>query len=267
MGDVIGYTSSSGIDRPARSAVAGARSTAAQEFDGATHEWNDLPEQTQAADDGNGTLVAEVAHRPSEYAVTIDGRPHQVTVAFRAYLDRLVVAQAVRPLNRRENGTLAPAGAWRHHEATIHRPVTNPVRTRGKVPPGTPTASDDAPSSHARPPARHRAGAHAFGYLPAPVRATAIAAVPEPSTWLGQIVQWSRNDSPVRQRVSNVRLSHERAVAVTAERGDGVTERTPEQMAALPWEVVQVSYDLAEPAQQIGSQSRQGRRDRIGGGR
>lgn len=253
MSALAGYTGgNAGVDRP-NTDQAGAASTAATSFGGTVMDWPDLPAESQQFDDGTGTFVTGLLSVGSGYARKINGLPHQEMNGFHAYQDRLVLVTAVRPLVKQPNGTMKPAGPWIHHEGHVLRPAQPPVRTRGSVPPGNPAqAKAEAAAGGAKVPAPQRRGADTYTYLPAPVRNTATKAVPTPSVFLGQLLQWSGdNDLPTRHRISVLRMDEHRAVVILAERGHAEVERSAEQLAAMDWEVTQITYDLDTTATQV----------------
>lgn len=253
MGDLTSYTPPSNAVGVQTASATGARSTASTSFGETVIEWEDLPAETRSADEGYGTLLTTCIRIGTGYARKVDGTPHQVMTGFRAYLDRLIIVELVRPLTKRTDGALQPAGNWRHHQATVYKPTNPPVRTRGTVPAGIATGGATSTDGQGDIPAPHRTGAQNFALLPAAVRATAARAVPSPKTWVGQIVQWTSNKVPIRQAISNMRMDPTRAVVVYAERGDS-TPRSAEQLAALDWQVTQLSYDLTSvQSRQVGT--------------
>lgn len=100
--------------------------------------------------------------------------------------------------------------------------------------------------------AGHGDAAHAWSYLPQPVRTAAEGLVPQPTVWLGELVQVSSEDRfPIKQEVRSLRMSADRAVVIVATRsltpirGAGV-EYHVEQMARVPWLVEQVGLELGD---------------------
>ncbi|TRW46424.1 hypothetical protein [Georgenia yuyongxinii] len=184
----------------------------------------------------------------TDYARTINGVQHQEQIAWRAYRNRLVVVRSVRPLVMQPDGRLRPSRSWRVHEERTHRPVGPVKRTRGVVKAGLPAADDDdtgTGTGTATIPAAHRTGAETASYLPEAVRVGAALAIPDPAIWTGRITQWDNGRGLVsRQEIANLRLSAERALVIRATRGDGRESYTPVQIAAHPWEVTQLAYDL-----------------------
>ena len=183
------------------------------------------------------------------HARKIDGRPHQVCLGWRAYLDRIVVVRAVRPLAERPDGRLIPDGPWMHNQGTVY-PVVAAKRTTGTVPStvGQDDAQEEKDAAAEGVPAEQRRAAKAQTHLPLPVQATITRAVPDPEVWLDAFWQITQGGAPTKQHLGVLRLAAGRAVLAIAER---TAERRVRRGALadayfrnLPWQVTQVEFTL-----------------------
>lgn len=176
-------------------------------FTGTVPTWDDLPDETQQAAYWGTPVVAEQVERLSRGALKVDGVLHQRTIGWRAHLDRVVVATAVRPLTKRPDGRMAPSGAWRHHDVVVHLPTAPVRRQDGVVPVDHAPPTGPAPEGHApRLPVDQRSAASGCSYLPSAVQQGFLDVVPEPSLWLGDLVQYSdAGGYPVRHELNSVR--------------------------------------------------------------
>lgn len=258
MGELTGYDARGAL-AAATAAAGGARSTANAEFSGTVLGWDTLAPASRRIDPGLGTLLTEGLEQYTSKAIRVDGQLHQTRFGWRVYSDRLHIVQEVRPLERTGDGRLAPAGPWRTLETLTRHVVGAPTRTRGTVPAhvGNGPAVGGSPSMPAPSvpgddvPLAQRSGAHAATLLPPPVRATAARAVPNPTFWLGQMVQFSdRMNYPVKHTAGVVRVDDSTAAVITAVREladpSGAAEDAARELAATPWQVTQVVMRLGE---------------------
>ncbi|MGN6239183.1 MAG: hypothetical protein ACTHNI_05505 [Cellulosimicrobium cellulans] len=261
-----------GVDRPSqagrttRSTEAGAASTQGTAFEGTVLGWDDMPRESREAALWRTDVVAEHVDRVSSTATVLGGVPHQRMVAWRAHVDRVVVATAVRPLRARPDGRLSPSGDWRHHDVAHHVAQGVPRRREGVVPAGAPTSGGTATAHPApRPPRDQAKGQEASSYLPAAVRQGMVDAVPVPHTWRGEIVRFSEDGYPVRHRITVLRADDAHAVVVVAERGLPPTGGYPDPatadavLSARPWSVTQMTYALRPASAALPSSTARGR--------
>ena len=96
--ELTGFTGGAGLGAARAAARGSARSTQSLQFDGAITSWDQLPAPTLRADVGGGTPIAESIDVFTSFALTVNGQPHQVRSAWRAYPDRIFVARDVRAL-------------------------------------------------------------------------------------------------------------------------------------------------------------------------
>lgn len=242
---------------PHRPTESGARSTQGGQWSGKVLTWSDLPPETQQEAWTGQDVIAEHVTKLTATALRIAGAPHQRLVGWRAHPDRVVVATAVRPLGSRPDGRMAPVGPWAHHEVAHLVAPTAPRRREGLVSPGTGGAGSTWSGGDAATGPRvardHLEAANTTAYLPAPVRQGLVDAVPVPVRWSGEIVRFSEDDYPVRHRIVLLRADERRAVVVVADRRlpPNGTYATPHEadavLAARPWGVTQLTYELATP--------------------
>lgn len=223
--------------------------------------WKDLPQASRDADDGAGQVLAEDVDVPTTFAQKLEGVPHQVATAWRAYVDRIVVVRCARELKPRAGGGQVPAGPWRHVDAVVHR-TAPPLRTRGAVPAG-PTAAPGTGATHGPAlPHAQRLAAQVLQVLPAPVRASATAPVPTPTLWLGGVYQSARQGRATGNTLQMLRMDDRRAVVVVATRTvawanvPGEAAAAAAYLATRPWDVTQLVYDLTSSAPAVGGTSR-----------
>ncbi len=230
-------------------------STRRLSFEGEVVTWDQLPRETRRAARRAGTVVAEAVH--PEAGPSPDGaRPVQVARAWRAHLDGLVLAEVVRPVAPALGGGFHPTGAWEHRTVEHHDVVGATRRRRGLVPVADELAERVGGRGGLRTsvPDEHAQAAEAWALLPAAVRGPAELAVPEPDTWLGHLVQvTSPSGVPISQDLVVLRMADVRAVVIHATRSltsapDATAEQERARMAAEPWLVEQIGYDLVGPA-------------------
>ncbi len=252
-GSIVHHTSGA-VAHPAggpRPQAGPSASTADVAFGGALPTWDSLPDETRQVAHWGTPVVAEQVERLGRGALKIGGVLHQRTIGWRAHLDRVVVATAVRPLTERPDGRMAPSGPWRHHDAVVHLP-SGPVRRREGVVAVDGVAPDGSPAAPGpRLPLDQQSAAESCSYLPAAVQQGFLDAVPAPSLWLGELVQYSEGDYPVRHELTSLRLDDRRAVVLTAERRLPASRRYRDPadatavLATTAWNVTQLTYDLA----------------------
>lgn len=265
MSDLTRYVPTGTLANPAgsgpgRRPSAGAASTADVDFSLEVTHWDALPPQVQALDTGRGDLVAELVVTMRGQARRVGGVLHQERVAARAYRQRLITATLLRPLGLRPDGRVRPVGPWTLHEGTVHRPTSASVwQTEpgkgirpGPVLTGDPTSA----AGGAGVPRGQETGADTALYLPASIRERMAAEVPDPTTWLGRMTQWTtaRSGKAVRQEVVVLRMNKTRAVVVAAERGrgrDATRGYSAAEMAGRPWRVRRVRYELDAAAARL----------------
>lgn len=219
----------------------GAASTAGASFERRPYTWDDLPESVRALHAGRG-VIAEGAHLQSGELRTPAGLV-QVMTAWRAWATQLTVITRHRALMPLPEGRFTTdENPWRVVETRTPELAGPARRTQATVPAGvTATTTLDASVDLGRVPLAHEHAAFVATFLPAPVRATVLAAVPTPELWVGDLVQYDDGE----QRLSMLRMGATAAVAVTATRtGRG-------DVHTLPWTVTQVVYALGG-APQIG---------------
>ena len=248
MRDIVGFNPRSAVGTYAGAAISGARATDTAGFTRRVMQWSDLPAQSRALDDGLGDMLDEGVKQMTGHARKINGRPHQVCLAWRAYLDRIIVVRAVRALIQRPDGRMAPDGPWSHDQGTVYA-VTAAKRTTGLVPS---VVREDAPnpddSTTDALPAEQRRAASAQTFLPVPVQATITRAVPDPEVWLDAYWQMTQNGAATEQHLAILRIGGGKAALAVAARSAGhhvePGKEADEHFKTLPWRVTQVTYTL-----------------------
>lgn len=235
---------------------AGAVSTAGLAFrNSGTPTWRDLPPASRAFG-ADPAALTEGVREYTTFATNINGDPHQMRVAWRAYVDRIVVVRVVRPVFQGPDGTFRPVGGWRHHEAHTFTAASAPQRTHGPVATEVliPTTSEggDAVGAGNR---EHEKATKVLSFLPARVQRTVTQAVPEPNIWAGVLIRGSVDDIPNEQILRMVRIGEMSAVVLAARR------RLAEPHASVavatsaldraPWMVTQYVYELASQRPQV----------------
>lgn len=257
MSDLTRYSGGGTVDArtgtpTGRRGSGGSASTADVDFSVEVMRWGAMPPQVRALDTGRGDLVAECVVTLQGQARRIAGVLHQERVAVRAYRQRLIVASVVRPLGVRADGRAHPVGAWTLHEGTVHRPTAASVwqTEPGKgIRPGPQLAATRSAGGGGAAVSRsQQSGADTSLYLPATIRDRMNLEVPDPTMWLGTMIQWhTPGGEAVRQEVVVLRMNAGRAVVVAADRGrgrDASTGYAASEMAARPWRVTRVKYEL-----------------------
>jgi hypothetical protein len=207
------------------------------------------PRPTEPVYDENELIASclEELHKPRRNR----GRVVQRRVGWLAYPDRVVVTTVERELRQTQERRYAPAGPWLIEQRLTYRHAGGRgSRRRGQV------RADSEQQSGPQGPAGAAGGEHVggdpekkleavfptgtyvFRFLPRPVRESMVARVPQPTFYLGYIIQrQDEHGDPSRYAVDLLRMSAERAVVVHAELPVGAPE----------WQVTQVDYNLTEP--------------------
>lgn len=237
-----------------------ARSTAEVAFEGVPLMWADLPAETRRAARHRTPVVAERAVADDTFYRSGTGGVVEVLRAWRAHRDRLYVAVASRPVDVAAGHR--PAGPWEPVALRRYDVSGEPRRRIGWVPPGLPAAAsaagraagpgaaDPRPVAHAP---EHAGAAHAWPYLPEPVRVGAQRAVPLPEDWIGDLLQtWGNRRMARSQEVTVLRRDQDRAVVIRATReldpAPGTTAAEHDAaLAAADWLVEQVVLPIARP--------------------
>lgn len=271
--ELTGYTGGRSIGAARQAGAGGALSTQELSFDQDASTWDALPAGTRDGDRGRGEVLAESIDDATSYSLRVDGVPHQVRTAWRAYPDRIFLARAVRPLVSGTDGRSRPAGPWLAHDSATHTAVGSPTKTYGVVPADvSPSPSGIQVSGpQGAVPAEQRAALDVFSVLPPAVRAGAASAVPEPTTWLGGMSQFmvGAQQAPVRHTLQLLRMDAETAVVIVASRELAAHLRTADadtcaaRLTVASWDVTQYVYRLGERREQLGGRKRL----RIGGRR
>ena len=248
MRDIVGFNTQRAVGTFGDAAMSGARATDTTGFTRRVMEWADLPAQSRAFDEEIGELLDGAVLDMTGHARKIDGRPHQVCVGWRAYLDRIVVVRAARALIERPDGRLSPDGPWMHNQGTVY-PVVAAKRTTGTVPSTVgPEAQEPKDAAMQDVPAEQRRAAKAQTHLPLPVQATITRAVPDPEVWLDAFWQLTQGGAPSKQHLGVLRLAAGSAVLAVAERTAERRVRRGAQADAyfrdLAWQVTQVEFTL-----------------------
>lgn len=229
-----------------------AQSTERLSFTGEPITWADLPRETRKAAARRSPVVAEAAERLPALQRAANGRTTELATAWRMYEDAVVLATVLRHLSPAAAGYWLP-GPWKHLGVRV-LPLTGPLRRRsGLVAVAVhrgPTSEGGSISGSCVSNPEHAGAARAWDYLPEAVRSTAERLVPEPSVWLGEIVQSTAPGGwPLGQSVQVLRMDTARAVAIVADRAlppgtDGDVDARRRQLARTPWLVEQVGADL-----------------------
>ncbi len=226
-GEVTLRSAGSPIDRVGTPEAA--RSTAGVAFNVKALMFSDLPSAAQRDAPAAGVLAECVVKLPG--ARRDRTGLHQTLLAFRAYPERIVYVEVERPLTRRDDGRLAPAGAWALANRTVFG-GTRAVRTSGVVAPGVALSNLAEPGGATVTPRHHVTADEAF--LPAAVRSGLAAAVPNPIHRLSRLLLMTRNGVDV-QELTVLRVGGDRAAVVFATRADE---------ARASWEIQQWVYEL-----------------------
>jgi hypothetical protein len=196
---------------------------------------------------------AEIASsvRQLDKPLRSNGRVVQRRTGWRATPDRIINTIAERELKKNSTGTYSPAGQWLIEIRRTFRDVNGKASKRtGSVPvdpePSFPTESDgDAVEGLERTVMeKFPDAARALGALPAAVRSSAIARVPSPVHFEGQLVQFSNENTgaAIGWKVTIFRMDAHRAVVITGTRDNG----------AATWSVAQAAYKITDPEIELG---------------
>ena len=183
-------------------------------------------------------------------------------IGWQATPDRIVVTVADRALKKREDGKYAPAGDWAIEHRTSYdgtvqgRTGKVPVDAgapagsaapaapaAGALPAGSSPSGAPAPAAPVAPPnPDFEEGEGALSFLPAPVRSSVLARVPNPVLFDGSVHQYAFADGSVSHlQVDLLRMDHKTAIAVQGKLAlkKGTSEYEDH------WEVRQSVYTLS----------------------
>lgn len=197
------------------------------------------PEPTDTRRPGEELLAHVTRQHPKPFRLQ-DGTVVQRRTGWAVYPSRIVTVTAERPLTKTDTGAYRPIGNWnmvRRETATVEGRAD---RTVGNVPidPADSTTSDGTPTQQ-HPTANTEAtrfpeGANALTYLPAPVRRSLYARIPEPTMFDGKAVQYIDNGT---YEVAVLRRSGRTAVVA-------IGELPP---ASPTWKVTMLTYTFTQP--------------------
>lgn len=212
-------------------------------------EWTDLPEPVQAANRGGTVLVEGVNVTPG--GRRLDGVVHQVMYGWRAWDDLVVVVTVTRPLARRSDGKLVPAGPWAERSTDEYASTSPAAHTRSKIATGHTHQAADVAGPGGEVPRDMLHAADIFGYLPAPARGRLVKDVPVPTVWLGELSRWTITGTPaVEQELVMLRVGGTTAIALKA-----VRTGLPDKLAAQEWVIDRHTYTLTSGPLALGSSS------------
>lgn len=240
-GEVAAYTAGTVAGRATAAASHPAvASTAGASWEATVPEWADQPIPPLPRDAlGSGVHdLAGVRRSGSRFV--------QERRAWCASPSAVRVHRLERAVEKRGDGRFSPSGPWRLAATETHTVQGSPRVTRGSLVPEVTSGAGEAGGSRAVP--RDQAAAtRAAVHLPAPVQSGMARLVPEPETYLGEIVRW--DGSTIREEVALLRMGGGRALVVVASR-TGVSDAA---VARAAWQIVQYRLDLTPPsAGQIG---------------
>ena len=173
------------------------------------------------------------------------GRVVQRRVGWRATPDRVILTVAERELKKNANRSYSPAGPWLIEVRRTFMEVSGKASRRtGAVPTdphlGSPDNSAQSTSGGMESTVAEQFpdGAEALSALPAAVRSSAIARVPSPTQFEGQLIEFSdQAGQALRWEATVLRMDAHRAVVLTAAR----------EARSTTWSVTQAAYNLSEP--------------------
>lgn len=210
-------------------------STSGVEFTERALTWTDVA-PAGIADRASGRAIG------SEAVVQVRGAHRTATgfeqrrIGFRAMERGVTLIRATRPLVQTSSGAMKPVGPWvaRFETHTVDEETT-PLRRTGVVGPGV-LKQPSAPTSTSGGGVHREAQSalEAESYLPSSVQATLAAAVPSPTTHIGNFLLWSQPGGDT-QEINILRMTDRSAVVVRATR--------PHRPDAA-FEVTQTTYDL-----------------------
>ncbi|GIG19591.1 hypothetical protein Cch01nite_03150 [Cellulomonas chitinilytica] len=230
-------------------------STESVAFDRRPVSWDDLPSDLRDRTTRATAFVGECAGLDAELDVA-DGLPVQVCRAWRAYRDVVFVAEVVRSVAPGPRGGVEAVGPWRERALAAYAVRGVPDRRVGSVDAEVAEPGSEGQVRMTQPapvPSAHAEAATAWTFLPGAVRAGAEGRVPEPTVWLGTLVQQQSSAGfPLAQDVLVLRLGTAAAVVVRATRSvaavPGATVAAQRaRMARTPWLVEQVTFALGGP--------------------
>lgn len=191
---------------------------------------------------------AEIASsvRQLEKARKSAGRVVQRRIGWRATPDRVIITIAERELGKNPNGTFSPVGPWLVEVRRTFKEASGKASKRtGVVPADSKQISNDSTGDGNATRLEQTVmekfpdGSRALGALPAAVRSSAIARVPSPERFEGQLLEFAdgATGSPTSWKVTVLRMDVQRAVVISATR----------EVTANAWAVSQAIYNLMEP--------------------
>lgn len=220
---------------------------------GANPQFPDLPAPANVPDPTAGPVMAESIDDLGGHFAHQDGRTCIPEVAWRAYMNQIVVFWVHREAHIAA-GVAHPKGARYIHDQRVFVPTAPVARTTGVVAPDSNTissADSDKTMAASGIPSAFFNGHHATSFLPSVVQAGMVSAVRQPALWAGGFVQRAEGGEPDNQRVNVLRMDENTAVAIHATRSRSKTGATVEKgMAELdqaPWTITQLTYDLRQP--------------------
>lgn len=191
---------------------------------------------------------AEIASsvRQLEKARKSAGRVVQRRIGWRATPDRVIITIAERELGKNPNGTFSPVGPWLVEVRRTFKEASGKASKRtGVVPADSKQISNDSTGDGNATRLEQTVmekfpdSSRALGALPAAVRSSAIARVPSPERFEGQLLEFAdgATGSPTSWKVTVLRMDVQRAVVISATR----------EVTANAWAVSQATYNLMEP--------------------
>ena len=171
----------------------------------------------------------------------VKGRLVQRRIGWQATPSLIMVATAERELSRGDDQKLRPVGPWLLEHRTTSRNINGPAQKRAGRVNADPTATTTAPAAPDTPAGPHPfpEAAFALSFLPATVRSSVLARIPNPTLFDGAVLQFSdpKTGDPSRQQVDVIRMNPTTAVVVRATRAAG----------ANVWDITQATYALESP--------------------
>lgn len=216
-------------------------STANLSWDETALTFDDLPREARKHAPAAGVIAESVLAISGVHGAR-SGSPRLVRLAFRAYVDRIILLTVSHPLVPRGD-RFAAVGQWEvsGHQKLLTAGGVRAIRQVGKVSPGC-LVSDEASQRLTEEPSREMVSAvEAEAYLPPEVRQALTRAIPQPTTHLGEIIRYGE-DRSATQEVVVLRADGARAVVVKAERKDN---------AAATWSVSQWTYMLRSDGREL----------------
>lgn len=161
-------------------------------------------------------------------------------IGWQAQRDRIVLVIGERDLAPQPDGRFKNAGNWNVVSVQEFHAVEPPRRRVGDVPAARPGISGDSGNGSTGPdqvPSGEEAFADAHSelrFLPAPIRATVLGRVGQPTHFFAETIQYSRNGTVTHHTASVLRMNDTHAVVVLASR----------QRGAVNWQAEQLQYSF-----------------------